>query len=57
MRWPNVTAALQAADASCYAAKEGGPNRVHTWRDPDTAFAVRQGEMRWVSRIELARDE
>ncbi len=56
-RWPNVAAALQAADASCYAAKEAGRNRVHTWRDSDTALETRLGEMRWVSRIELALDE
>ena len=56
-RWPSVTSVMQAADASCYAAKEGGRNRVHTWRDSDTALEVRQGEMQWVSRIELALDE
>ncbi len=56
-RWPSVTAALQAADASCYAAKEEGRNRVHVWRDSDRALEARQGEMHWVSRIELALDE
>jgi diguanylate cyclase (GGDEF)-like protein/PAS domain S-box-containing protein len=56
-RWPNVATVMQAADASCYAAKEEGRNRVHVWRDSDTALATRQGEMHWVSRIELALDE
>ena len=55
--WLNIAAALQAADASCYAAKEEGRNRVHTWRDTDTALETRLGEMQWVSRIELALDE
>ncbi len=55
--WPSVTALLQAADASCYAAKEEGRNRVHTWQDSDTALAIRQGEMQWISRLELALDE
>jgi diguanylate cyclase (GGDEF)-like protein/PAS domain S-box-containing protein len=56
-RWPNVAAALQAADASCYAAKEEGRNRVHIWRESDTGLETRLGEMQWVSRIELALDE
>ena len=56
-RWGDVIAVLQAADASCYAAKEEGRNRVHTWQDSDTALATRQGEMQWISRLELALDE
>ena len=56
-RWPSVAGALQAADASCYAAKEEGRNRVHVWRESDKALETRLGEMQWVSRIELALDE
>jgi diguanylate cyclase (GGDEF)-like protein/PAS domain S-box-containing protein len=56
-RWSSVTAVVQAADASCYAAKDEGRNRVHTWRESDKALETRQGEMNWVSRIELALDE
>jgi diguanylate cyclase (GGDEF)-like protein/PAS domain S-box-containing protein len=56
-RWPNVTAVLQAADTSCYAAKEAGRNRVHTWFDTDRAMQARQGEMRWAARLEQAIDE
>ncbi len=55
-RWTTAAAILQAADASCYAAKEGGRNRVHVWFDTDTAIRVRAGEMQWAMRIEHALD-
>jgi diguanylate cyclase len=56
-RWTTTAAIMQAADASCYAAKEGGRNRVHTWFDTDTAIRVRAGEMQWAMRIEHALDQ
>lgn len=55
--WTSVIALLQAADASCRAAKDGGRSRVHVWQVSDTALASRQDAMWWVSRIELALDE
>ena len=55
-RWTTTAAIMQAADASCYAAKEGGRNRVHLWFDTDTAIRVRAGEMQWAMRIEHALD-
>jgi len=55
-RWSTAAAIMQAADASCYAAKEGGRNRVHLWFDTDTAIRVRAGEMQWAMRIEQALD-
>jgi diguanylate cyclase (GGDEF)-like protein len=56
-RWTTTAAIMQAADASCYAAKEGGRNRVHLWFDTDTAIRVRAGEMQWAMRIEQALDQ
>lgn len=56
-RWTTTAAIMQAADASCYAAKEGGRNRVHLWLDTDTAIRVRAGEMQWAMRIEHALDQ
>ena len=56
-RWPNTAAAMQAADTSCYAAKEAGRNRVHAWFDTDLAMRARHGEMQWATRLEQALDE
>ena len=56
-RWRSIAELLQVADASCYAAKEGGRNRVHTWFDSDQIVEARHGDMQWVSRLELALDE
>ncbi len=56
-RWANTAAAMQAADTSCYAAKEAGRNRVHAWFDTDKAMRARQAEMQWATRLEQALDE
>lgn len=56
-RWNSTEAMLQAADTSCYVAKDAGRNRVHTWQDSDLATDARHGEMQWTSRIEHALDE
>jgi EAL domain-containing protein (putative c-di-GMP-specific phosphodiesterase class I) len=56
-RWQTTSAIQQAADTSCYAAKEAGRNRVHTWFDTDVAMRERQFEMQWTTRIEHALDE
>ena len=55
-RWPTVAAVMQAGDTACYAAKEAGRNRVHTWHDTDQSIQQRQGQMQWVTRLEQALD-
>ena len=56
-RWGTTAALMQAADTSCYAAKEAGRNRVHAWFDTDQAMRARHGEMQWAARLEQALDE
>ena len=56
-RWGDAAAIMRAADTACYAAKEAGRNRVHTWFDTDLALRARSGETQWVARIEQALDE
>ncbi len=46
-RWAGIAAIQQAADTSCYAAKEAGRNRVHAWFDTDVAMRARHFEMQW----------
>ena len=53
----STAAVMQAADAACYAAKEAGRNRVHTWFDTDRAVRERKGDMQWTTRIEQALDD
>ncbi len=45
---------LRAADLACYVAKEFGRNRVHVYQMDDGDFTRRQGEMRWIPRIQEA---
>jgi len=56
-RWTTTVAVIQAADISCYAAKEAGRNRVHAWFDTDLAMRARHGEMQWAARLEQALDD
>ena len=53
----NTAAVMQAADTCCYAAKEAGRNRVHTWIDNDETIKERHTVMQWTTRIEHALDE
>jgi diguanylate cyclase (GGDEF)-like protein/PAS domain S-box-containing protein len=52
---PSAAAALSAADVACYAAKDGGRNRVHVYESD--AGANRHREMQWVSRVTRSVEE
>lgn len=56
-RWSSVSSIMQAADTSCYAAKEAGRNRVHVWFDTDQTMRARRGDMQWAARLEQSLDE
>ncbi len=48
---------MASADIACYAAKDGGRNRIHVYQPSDTEMEERRGEMNWVSEIRMALDE
>jgi diguanylate cyclase (GGDEF)-like protein/PAS domain S-box-containing protein len=50
-------AVMQAADTSCFAAKESGRNRWHTWGESDADLISRNQAMRWVTRLQRAIDD
>jgi len=56
-RWETADAAMQAADSSCYMAKESGRNRVHRWSDSIQQLQARRDDMQWTARLEQAIDE
>ena len=55
-RWATLAGVMQAADTSCYAAKDAGRNRVHIWSDTDADMTARNGEIQWATRLEQALD-
>ncbi|MCB9690597.1 MAG: EAL domain-containing protein [Alphaproteobacteria bacterium] len=55
--FPDAASVLQAADVSCFAAKEAGRNRVHRWLDDDETLRARRGDTRWGTLIERALDQ
>ena len=48
---------LSAADSACYAAKDSGRNRVHTYQPDDSLLQRRAGQMLWLPRIQRALEE
>ncbi len=53
----SITEVLSTADSACYAAKDGGRNQIHVYREDDTKIAERHGEMQWVARIQHALED
>jgi diguanylate cyclase (GGDEF)-like protein len=45
---------LSQADAACYAAKDGGRNRIHVAYPEDATIQDRRNQMQWIGRLEKA---
>ena len=53
---PSLVRLLSLADSACFAAKDGGRNRVHLYTPDDAELAERHGQMQWVTKIRHALD-
>jgi Amt family ammonium transporter len=50
----SLTTLLSQADAACYAAKDGGRNRIHVALPDDATIQDRRNQMQWIGRLEDA---
>lgn len=53
----SVERILSAADTACYAARDGGRNRIHVFQPYEGEAALRHGEMQWITEIQQALDD
>ena len=53
----SVATIMSQADLACYAAKDGGRNRIHVFSATDEEINLRRSEMEWISRITRALEE
>ena len=53
----SLDAVLQAANTSCFVAKQAGSNRWHTWAETDSAMVSRKLTMGWITRLQDALDQ
>ena len=51
-----LSQALHASDAACYAAKEAGRNRIHCYQPDDHFLLEKHGELQWVQRLQNGLD-
>ena len=53
----NINDILGHADVACYAAKDLGRNRIHTYESNDIEMSRRRSEMQWAAEITKALEE
>ena len=53
----NPAIIMSLADLACYAAKDGGRNRVHLYEKTDDGLLQRHGEMHWTTIITQALEQ